>query len=276
MPDKINMVVTDLDGTLLDKDSRLSQVNWHTLVKLGEMGIPRVVATGRNYFSFSRLGMNDLPIDYLVFSSGGGIMDFRSKHIIHSSFIPDPEVTMIIQVLIKQNISFMVHDLVPDNHRFLFYDCGRTDTDFHKRIELYRDHAWPLKLNPPNFHHACQILAIVPQDVELLEDLRDKLNLFRVIRTTSPIDGKSMWIEIFPGDVSKGHGISWLCGKLGIHEKECLGIGNDYNDLDMLEVVGHPFVVANAPEELRDIFPQVSSHTENGFTEAVEKLFQGL
>ena len=276
MPEKINMVVTDLDGTLLDRDSRLSQVNRHTLVKLGEAGIPRVVATGRNYFSFRRLGLDDLPIDYLVFSSGAGIMEFRSRHIIHSSFLPDPEVNMIIQVLINQSISFMVHDLVTDNHRFLFYDCGRTDTDFHKRIELYKDHAWPLTLDPPNFHHACQVLAIVPQDIELLEDLRDKLNLFRVIRTTSPIDGESMWIEIFPRDVSKGHGISWLCVKLGINEKECIGIGNDYNDLDMLETVGYPFVVDNAPEELRGIFPRVSSHTENGFSEAVGILLQGL
>ena len=272
----IQMVVTDLDGTLLDTDSKLSDVNRSTLIQLGEMGIARVIATGRNYFSFQRLGLGDLPIDYLVFSSGAGIMNYHTKEILHHAHIPMPEVSMIIDILRNMQISFMVHDLVPDNHRFYFHDSGRTETDFHQRIELYREFAWPLRFDPPNFSHACQVLAIIPPDLEILENLRDKLSLFRVIRTTSPINGESMWVEIFPHDVSKGHGVSWLCRQLNISEENCVGIGNDYNDLDLLETVGLPFVVENAPEELKKLFPLSKANTENGFTHAVKTVLKNM
>lgn len=269
---EIKMLITDLDGTLLDDKGKLSEENFATLRRLGKEEVVRVVATGRNYVSFLRLKLEDFPIDYLVFSSGAGIMDLKTKEILHNSYIPMVEVSMIIKVLMNLNISFMVHDIVPDNHRFLFHDSGQTGTDFHKRIEVYRDYAWPLRIDPPNYSNACQVLAIITSQIELLEDLRDKLNLFRVIRTTSPLDGKSMWVEIFPHDVSKGHAVSWLCKKLGISEKECVGIGNDYNDLDLLETVGFPFVVENAPVELKQLFPVCKSNNDHGFSDAVKKV----
>lgn len=270
------MVITDLDGTLLDKSSQLSTLNRETLIQLGKMGIVRVIATGRNYFSFQRLGLEDLPIDYLIFSSGSAIMNFTTREILQTSFIPEKEVAMIVQLLKNMNLSFMVHELVPDNHRFLFHDSGKTDTDFHQRIEVYRDHAWPLRTDPPNFSNACQLVAIIPPDIEKLERIRDRLNLFRVIRTTSPIDGKSMWVEIFPHEVSKGHGVSWLCRELNISEKHCIGIGNDYNDLDLLETVGFPFVVENAPEELRKLFPVSKANIDDGFAHAVKTVVKNM
>ena len=269
----IKMVVTDLDGTLLDKSSKLSTENRDTLLWLRENEIVRVVATGRNYFSLLRLGLEELPIDYLLFSSGSAIMNYHTRKILHSSFIPMTEVAMIVNVLKNMDISFMVHDLVPDNHRFLFHDSGRTGTDFHQRIEVYNEHVRPLKIDPPNFSNACQLVAIIPPDVKVLEDIRDKLNLFRVIRTTSPIDGTSMWVEIFPHDVSKGHGVNWLCRELGISEAHCVGVGNDYNDLDLLETVGYPFVVENAPGELMQLFPVCKPNTESGFSDAVKIAF---
>ncbi len=266
----IKMAVTDLDGTLLDNKGNLSAKNRETLLWLGEKGVVRVVATGRNYFSFNRLNILNFPIDYLLFSSGSGIMNFHTREILHASHIPAIEVSLIIKVLLNMKVNFMIHDLVPDNHRFLYYDTGTRDTDFHQRIDVYKGHALPLTISPPNYSNACQALAIIPPRLELLEEVRDKLNLFRIIRTSSPLDGKSIWVEIFPHNVSKGHGVSWLCKQIGISEKECIGIGNDYNDLDMLETVAYPFVVKNAPDELKQVFPVCPSNIEDGFSHAVK------
>jgi hydroxymethylpyrimidine pyrophosphatase-like HAD family hydrolase len=68
------MVVTDLDGTLLNSSASLSAANRDTLCRLGEQGVLRVVATGRNLYS-ARLAMTpDMPVDYLVFASGAGTL----------------------------------------------------------------------------------------------------------------------------------------------------------------------------------------------------------
>jgi hypothetical protein len=79
-------------------------------------------------------------------------------------------------------------------------------------------------------------------------------------------------MEIFPEGVSKGHSVDWLCKYLGdIQPNEILAIGNDYNDLDLLNYTPNSYLVSNAPEELKQKFKVVASNDESGFAEAVEK-----
>ena len=66
------MVITDLDGTLLNSGRIVSPENRRALERLGELGVVRVIATGRSLFSFNKVIERDFPVDYLLFSSGGG------------------------------------------------------------------------------------------------------------------------------------------------------------------------------------------------------------
>jgi hydroxymethylpyrimidine pyrophosphatase-like HAD family hydrolase len=92
-----------------------------------------------------------------------------------------------------------------------------------------------------------------------------------VIRSTSPLDGKSIWIEIFPKTVSKGLAAAWLCQRLGCDPANVIGIGNDYNDIDLLNWTQHSFVVENAPYELKQKFQITESNVNSGFTKVVQK-----
>ena len=83
MKDKPKIVFTDLDGTLLNSSSQLSPRNRDMLYQLGEQNILRVVATGRSLFSARRVLTMDFPIDYLVFSTGAGIIDWKKQHILY-------------------------------------------------------------------------------------------------------------------------------------------------------------------------------------------------
>ena len=274
MGPEIKMVITDLDGTLLDDERKISKKNIDTLRWLGEKNICRVIATGRNLFSAKKVLPDDIPLDYLIFSTGAGAIDWQTGELIYAAHLNEKEVALAIDTLIEKQMSFMVHDLVPDNHGFLYFDSKCGSSDFIKRIELYRDFAVPLNLNPPNYRHASQLLAIVPEDMTVLEDLRDKLSSLRLIRTTSPIDGKSMWIEIFPSDVSKGHTVEWLCVRLDIDPEATVGTGNDYNDLDLLNFVKYPFAMANAPLTIRNIYSPCKSNNESGFANAVHQVLK--
>ena len=59
-------VFTDLDGTLLNSNQRLSDINRQTLISLGKAGICRIVATGRSLYSAQRVLDDAFPIDYLL------------------------------------------------------------------------------------------------------------------------------------------------------------------------------------------------------------------
>jgi len=108
----------------------------------------------------------------------------------------------------------------------------------------------------------------------IFSELHERLNArgMHVIRTTSPLDKKSLWIEVFPRNVNKGSAVVQLADKLGIPLTHSVVIGNDFNDCDMLnlpEALG--FVVANAPLELRNKYRCVASNDADGFSAAVDE-----
>lgn len=263
------MVVTDLDGTLLNNEQCLSEKDRRTLEQAGDSGIVRVVATGRNIYSAKKVIDPAFPIDYLIFSSGTGIIDWKTGHILFSHKLPSEHVVQISHHLIKKNIDFMLHRPVPNNHEFLYHRSGQHNPDFERRIDLYKDYAAPLNSNLATFGNASQFITIIPNDVFLFDHLKAELAEFKVIRATSPLDGKTMWVEIFPPTVSKARASQWLCEKLMIHEEHVLAIGNDYNDLDLLYWAKHSYVVSNAPDELKTQFKVTVSNAESGFSVVV-------
>lgn len=95
-----------------------------------------------------------------------------------------------------------------------------------------------------------------------------------VIRTTSPMDHVSTWIEVFPKSVSKGHALENICSRHGIAPEQTMSIGNDYNDLDMLNFTGKSFVMGNAPKALKEKFPVIKPNHSNGVSQLVYQYFQ--
>jgi len=117
------------------------------------------------------------------------------------------------------------------------------------------------------------LLAVIPSGNAgaALDLIRAEMNDFNIIQTTSPLDGKSTWIEIFPTTVSKSQTAAWLAETLGIDRKAIVSVGNDYNDLDLLEWSPSSYVMDNAPADLKDRFTAVASNNEGGVAEAAER-----
>ncbi|MCF8335362.1 MAG: HAD family hydrolase [Bacteroidales bacterium] len=268
----IQMVITDLDGTLFNDQQEAVQKDLNTLHGLAQQNIIRVVATGRNLYSALNRLKPDFPIDYLIFSSGAGIYHWKSKKLIHSDYLPKEKVKHIARILIDYDIDFMIHELIPENHKFVYYRSKKYNPDFERRFQLYKDFAEPLDPLTETYQHACQIIAITNNKGDLYALLDKEIQGVRIIRATSPLDGTSIWIEVFPESVSKAHGVEWLCRYTGIRPSKTLGIGNDYNDLDLLNFTALSFVVANAPEDLKKIYPACRSNEQCGFTDAVKQI----
>ncbi|MCW8892408.1 MAG: Cof-type HAD-IIB family hydrolase [Deltaproteobacteria bacterium] len=266
----IKMVVTDLDGTLAKSDSSICTVEIETLEKLGELGVCRVIATGRSLFSARKVLTADFPIDYLVFSTGAGILNWKSQEILHEQHLPKEEVISIAKMLIEHQVDFSVQDKIPDNHCFSYVLFNQENEDFRRRLSIYEGFTRPLDINA--LDDASQIIAILEDDVEWFEELSRKFDDVKVIRATSPLNGKSIWMEFFPQHVSKSYGIQYLCELLQIDKSQTIGIGNDFNDIDLLNYCKYSFVVDNAPTELKQKYPSVASNDMNGFTDFINKL----
>ncbi|MCY4450558.1 MAG: HAD family hydrolase [Immundisolibacterales bacterium] len=279
-PPPVGLIATDLDGTLLGSDHTLGSRDALALRELGEAGVVRVVATGRSLVAAERVLDRAVPIDYLVVSSGAGILDWGSRRLLRRHAFEAGDVRRVAEALRRFGVDFMAHDPVPDDHRFRYVRARPGNPDFERRIGRYGEFAAPWDdgggagTRPDDgtgpLPAACQFVAILEPGEDALHDrLGTGLSDFAVVRSTSPLDGRSIWVEVRPRGVSKESAVAWLAARHGLDAGRTVAVGNDYNDCGMLRWSANPFVVGNAAPELLERYRVVASNDAGGFSDAV-------
>ena len=271
------IAAADFDGTLHDRAAGITFSDLEVLQRLAEAGIARGIATGRSPYSFYSAVDGEFPADYLIFSSGSGVLEIGSGRVLRHLVFESEKVHRLVEMLIARDADFMVHFPMPLNHHFYYRASSRPGTDFHTRLELYRRFASPLPPAGPGAagrdgvrRGASQIVAVFPPESGEADEVEEEASAEAgVVRATSPLDGCSQWVELYPPGTDKGSALAWLAERMEVGPGLCLGVGNDYNDLHMLRWCGTSFVVANAPEDLRYRYRMVASCGESGFSEAV-------
>lgn len=271
MPSTENqMLVTDLDGTLLFHGHPVSAADLDTLHSLGNQGVLRTVATGRAWASVKKVLPPDFPIDYLVFSSGAGVVDWKSGQLLLSHNLEADQSRRAIEAFLEHDLDFMVHDPIPEARPFVFRRSGNHNADFDARFAMHAQYGTPFEP-----HHldrpASQVLGISPTDDPAwpFESLCRVLPDLSVVRATSPIDGRSIWLEAFSPRASKSQGAQWVADRHGVRREQVLAVGNDYNDWDLLHWAGTAFALDNAPPAVRSTFKQVPAADRQGVSHAV-------
>lgn len=270
------MFITDFDGTLLKSDKTLCPFDIEKILELKNSGIVTAVATGRSVYSFEtemeRLGIEPYFLDYLIFSTGAGILSLPGKKLLKSSSLESDDVKKIHEILNLGEVDHMIHKPIPDTKIFGYSLFNNKNKDFHSRLKIYENLCFQLE-KEKNFGNATLIIAIIPQNMisSQTEFIFNNLREYNLIRTTSPLDNKSLWIEIFPKDVSKSSAASWLADTLEIKKKNILAIGNDYNDEDLLLWADNSYITANAPEDLKDKFLKAPSNDSGAVKTIIEQ-----
>ena len=270
---RVRAVVTDLDGTLLPSGGTISARSLAALRRLGAEGCLRVIATGRNLYSALQVLPDDFPIDYLVFSSGAGVMRWRDRRLLCTIHLEEGSVREIARFLWDANLNFTVQREMPDNHLFYYTSFYPEPEDFLRRVRFYSPFGTFAGTVDAIRGKATQFLVILDAvQLRLFESLRRELAAYSVVRSTSPVDGRALWLEVFAKGVNMGSTCRRLLEGVGIDMGDCAGLGNDYNDTDFLELCGEAFVVANAPSPLKARYRMVAGVCEDGFVEFVEKV----
>lgn len=266
------LFITDLDGTLLRSDGTLAQRDLDALEHLSGRNIKTAVATGRSLYSFIKSPGVDLPVDYIIFTTGAGVVTQPERKLLYQLNLSSEMVRKTLDYLGESMLDFMMHHPVPENHRYAYRRVNRENPDFETRLERYREFGKPLNSSSVNgFDEAAQFLAVVPhyEADDALRQVRSDLPGLSIIRSTSPLDHESTWIEFFHPGVSKGKTAAWLTAELGINHADTMAIGNDYNDLDLLGWAASSYVVGNAPNDIKEEFRAVASNDNCGVAEAV-------
>lgn len=286
----MKLFVTDLDGTLLNSDHKLSEYSMHAIKTAMEKGIPVCIATGRSYSDILEI-IKDLEVKPYIISSNGASVYNTDGHKMYSISIPKDQVKDIITYLKAQNLEFEVAD---DEYTYItqggldllhqeLEDVGSLDTK--KKKELEQD-VLGLVLSQGN-------LKVVPTIEDLLERIESANSVSSISAYLNKIH-KSMeyftmdkriltfssWkynFEMTSSDTSKGIALKHLCDHLEIDLSDVAVIGDNYNDLSMIKIAGIKGAMKNGVDNVKSISDFIApSNDEDGAAKFLYKLMKEM
>lgn len=273
----VKLVATDLDGTFLKSDKSVSAKNLEALNMLSEKGVTRVIATGRNLQKTREVISSGVPFDYIVFSSGAGVFDCNDEKLVYHQNMDENLTNQLTDYLVRSDLNFYLFRAVPENFRCLYNRGSVPCQEFENYLRSHHLYSEPLPKGFKIHSESCQFLVVFPNELSRFLNFKQEIESYfegvKVVRTSSPMETGYIWMEIFHESVSKGNGVKFICDLLNIGYEYTVGIGNDFNDLDLLEFTKYSYVVENSPDELKNRFLKTSSNNENGFAKVVYKHF---
>lgn len=272
------MFITDLDGTLLDDRKNIPEANLMALKKLLEHQILITVFTGRNYHS-AKPFIDALDIDIpVVFQNGAFIMNPRSQEVLYQSLLPALEAQSITETALASGFDVIAYTGFRD-----LPDMVVQRTDWHgSPFEAYVRHNSERIQTVPSLPAALRSLtdfsqlAVIGPEGELrrLEDRIRNLYPESVSPILSSVLNGTGFLEFFGPHVSKGIALERVLERFQIEAGQTVFIGDNYNDLELMEKVGFPVAVGNSPEPIKKRCRLVvAGNNESGVAEAVHRIF---
>ena len=271
--------LTDFDGTIKPgSGDPINSADLEALGHLGRRGWYRVVATGRSLFGFVRAWEPGLEFDALIFSSGAGMCAWSQMGpgpLLKARVFETVTARAALMAALNLGYAFFVFQAPPDNHHFYYRRTPGAPAGFQRRLEIYSAQCRPwldgLEDSPEPFS---QLMVMVPAaeagqaEAEFCRQMAGRP--FSVVKSSSPFSDGHLWLEIFPFGISKGLAAAALADELDISAQRCVALGNDYNDLDLLNWAGRAFITSDAPPEMVNRFQAMPPAGQGGLALAAK------
>jgi Cof subfamily protein (haloacid dehalogenase superfamily) len=271
----MELIVFDLDGTLLNRDSEISAYTHDTLVALAERGIAYTVATGRTLHGAVEVleGHNfHLP---QIFKNGVMIWHPADRQYSHQNFLTLDEIQHVLEAILAQKITPFLFTLEPDNHHAIYHPPLQNEiekklaADFSKRmgVEVLPVSQLPADAEITNISSMGDPVAI--ENIELLVGSEQHL----VAYVGAALEDKSLkWMDIHHSDASKGGAVQVLREQLGASKVLCFGDSD--NDLSMFASADECYAPDNAKEVVKAAATEViGHHDEDGIARYLRERF---
>ncbi len=254
------MIAIDIDGTLLPSTGlRISARNRDALLRAEAEGIHIVIATGRRQaYALPVVELAGLSPETVMISSNGTVTRTFSGRRIDRWLLP-VETARALCGELRQFGGTTVFTFDHEGPGELVVDSLESlERNVDKWVEQNRPYiqeVHPLELAFDSGHAPVQgmVCGTVEQmrNAELRLNTSDFAGLIETHRTEYP--GKNLSIlDILPPGCSKGSAIGRLATSFGIRREEIMAIGDNYNDVEMLNYAGQPVLMGNAPADLLD------------------------
>ena len=269
----IRLIAIDVDGTLLDTRGQMPQANIDAIHDAVRAGIHVALVTGRSY-PFARPIADPLPASITLIVSNGAIeRDMNGARVARRLLDRETARAVLDSTRPFREAAALVFDR--DADRQVMFETMDWE---HPGRKAY----WT--------RNQSLIAQSVPLEDALVEDpiqvmfnggvdamrslycaLQADANGFSV-SLTEYVHRDFSLIDVTAPNATKGRALAWRAAQLGLSREEVMAVGDNFNDLEMLEFAGLPVVMANAVDGLKQRGWAVTGDNENaGLAEAIRR-----
>ena len=252
------VVVSDLDGTLLDNDKKISKENSEAICEMRDMGIDFVASSGRCLSEMPSEVMNNPHIKYVSCSDGAVIYDKNTGEAIVKNYMPKDVVKQCSDILRDYEILPMTHIngcLYIDRDRFNheIYEYNNVTAPFESLMGEIGVRARDCLSEAENSDEVELFCVFFHSEAELEKCIERLLALGEVKIASS----EKYNIEVYHKSAGKGRALYPLAEFLGCDISEIIAVGDSKNDFEMVKEAGLGLAMSNSMPELLKIADEV-------------------
>ncbi|WP_196606976.1 Cof-type HAD-IIB family hydrolase [Pectinatus frisingensis] len=263
----VKLIVSDLDGTLLNSRKTVSDATAQILQKASQMGIYTSIATGRMHTCAAFFGKK-IDSKVPVISCNGGMMrTVDTNELIYEKYVDDCVGEEILAFLFANKVycswyigmkniaPYFSWSMFPDYTTVVPFNFIETGNDYKKYT-----------------HKITQFILRDNEKLSLsiLESLNEKFGKYVSFQQNTQYT-----IDITPLATTKATGLQSLAGYLGVKPAEVMVLGDGSNDLEMFEYAGIAVAMGNADNSVKKRATFITADCDNnGVAEAIGKVLE--
>lgn len=248
---KYKMVLLDMDGTLLDDEKNISSDNVETLKLLQQKGVIIGIATGRRY-SFAKPVLERYGLNAVFFSNNGNTTwDMESGELLDCNTIAKEHFIDILNMGYEMGMH-------PILHVNLYHQGYDLVTEFDDTYQGYKGYIGKSTTNLliledlTSLEDSTVMIMCYAGELETVQKLQEKIeekypddihtHITMSLKRIGPL------LEISNKDGTKWHAAMKFASERGIKQEEIIAIGDDNNDVDMIEHAGLGIAMKNSTD----------------------------
>ncbi len=250
----IRLLATDIDGTLLNPQFQISEGDLTALRRAHAAGMEIMLVTGRRH-TFALPIAKQLGFDLWLISSNGAVTRSLSGETFHRDMMPAETCRKLCGAMREfRGNTVLTFDRETKGAIVLerMDELGASIRRWLEKNMEYIEFVIPIEkalaTNPVQAMF-CGTMVRMSTALRALEQAGMD-GMVTVLRTEYPERDLSM-IDVLNAGCSKGHALERWAAHRGYRREEVMAVGDNHNDVEMLEFAGHPVIMGNACEELR-------------------------
>jgi 5-amino-6-(5-phospho-D-ribitylamino)uracil phosphatase len=272
---RYRLLAIDIDGTLVNSQHELSERTRQAVLRAKRAGVEIVLATGRRYSRVLPL-VEPLELNVPLITASGAIIKRASDHqtLFQAEFLPRA-LEICLETIAAHNYEAVLYgDTFHEGFDFYHRDAPtscRLLSEFFAKNEGFGRALASIMSQPPPGIFAGFVMGSREQMYSLIDEIERALPGQLYLHVLRSPRYAGFMCEIAPAGVSKWTGVWRLAEEWGIAAEEICAVGDDVNDIPMIEAAGLGVAMGNAVEETKAAADRIAlTNDEDGLEQVVD------